>query len=65
MTQTILHTKAGTDALSTMISATKVATTEWAHAKLRRTPTEGNTPITLTYCWGMLLDEDDEHTLTQ
>jgi ribonuclease HI len=64
-TQTILHTKAGTDALSTMISATKVTTAEWAHAKLRRTPTEGNTPVTLTYSWRTLLNEDDEHALTQ
>jgi hypothetical protein len=48
-----------------MFSATKVATAKWAHAKLCCTPMEGNTPVTLTYGWGMLLNEDDEHALTQ
>jgi hypothetical protein len=47
-----------------MISETKIATDEWAHARLRRPPAEEDTPVTLTTDWGTLLDLTDEHAST-
>jgi hypothetical protein len=61
---TILHTTTTTKALSAMILETKIVTAEWAYARLRRPPTEEDTPITLTTDWGMLLDLMDEHAST-
>jgi ribonuclease HI len=61
---TILHTTAGTKALSAMISETKIATAKWVHARLRRLPAEEDTPITLTTDWRTLLDLTDEHAST-
>jgi hypothetical protein len=47
-----------------MISAMKIATTEWAHSRLSRNPAERNIPdvLTLTRGWGWLQDQADEHT---
>jgi hypothetical protein len=63
---TILHTPSGTEALSTLISATKVATTEWAQSTLSKTHTGGETPVSLMTGWGTLLmareEHDDTHT---
>jgi ribonuclease HI len=58
---TILHTTAGSKALATFISASKVATTEWAHSKLSHHPTERDLPLSLTIGWGTLLDDAEEH----
>jgi hypothetical protein len=58
---TILYTSAGTKALCTFISATKVATAEWAHMKLSRHPAERDIPISLMTGWGTLLEHGDEH----
>jgi ribonuclease HI len=52
---TILHTPSGTEALSTLISATKVATAEWAYSRLSKTRAAGETPVSLTTGWGTLL----------
>jgi hypothetical protein len=61
---TILHTTTATKALSAMISETKIATAEWAHARLRKLPAEEDTPVMLTTDWGTLLDLTDEHAST-
>jgi ribonuclease HI len=58
---TILYTSAGTKALSTFLSATKVATAEWAHTKLSRHPAERDIPVSLTTGCGTLLEHGDEH----
>jgi hypothetical protein len=58
---TILHTAAGCKALATFISASKVATAEWAHSKLSNCPTERDPPLSLTTGWGTLLDDAEEH----
>jgi hypothetical protein len=59
--ETILYTPSGTKALSTFISATKIATAEWANTKLSKNPAEVNTPTSLTTGWGTLLEDGDEH----
>jgi hypothetical protein len=59
--ETILYTPSGTKALSTLISATKIATAEWANTKLSKTPAEEDTPASLTTGWGTLLEDGDEH----
>jgi hypothetical protein len=59
--ETILYTPSGTKALSTFISATKIATAEWANTKLSENPAEVNTPTSLTTGWGTLLEDGDEH----
>jgi hypothetical protein len=58
---TILHTTAGSKALATFISASKVATAEWAHSRLSNHPTERDPPLLLTTGWGILLDDAEEH----
>jgi ribonuclease HI len=58
---TILHTTAGSKALATFISASKVATAEWAHSRLSNRPTERDPPLSLTTGWGTLLDDAEEH----
>jgi ribonuclease HI len=60
--ETILHTPSGTKALSTLISATKIATAKWANTKLSKTPTEEDTPASLTTGWGTLMEDEDEHS---
>jgi hypothetical protein len=57
----ILHTANGVKALAAMISATKIATPEWARATLSKYPVEGDTPSSLTTGWGTLLDQTEEH----
>jgi hypothetical protein len=47
-----------------MISETKIATAEWAHARLSKLPAEEDTSATLTTDWGTLLDLTDEHAVT-
>jgi hypothetical protein len=63
-TDPILHTKAGTKALATMISATKITTTEWVHLRLSCNAAERNIAdaVTLTRGWGSLQDQADKHT---
>jgi hypothetical protein len=58
---TILHTTTGSKALATFISASKVATAEWAHSRLSNRPTERDPPLSLTTGWGTLLDDAEEH----
>jgi hypothetical protein len=58
---TILHTTAGSKALATFISASKLATTEWAHSKLSNRPMERDPLLSLTIGWGTLLDDPEEH----
>jgi ribonuclease HI len=58
---TILHTTTGSKALATFISASKLATAEWAHSKLSNRPTQRDPPLSLTTGWGTLLDDTKEH----
>jgi hypothetical protein len=58
---TTLHTTAGSKALATFISASKVATAEWAHSRLSNRPMERDPPLSLTTGRGTLLDDAKEH----
>jgi ribonuclease HI len=58
---TILHSPAGTKALSDFISATKNATAEWAHTRLSMIPAAEDNPASLTIGWGTLLENREEH----
>jgi hypothetical protein len=58
---TILHTPAGTKALSDFISATKIATTEWARTRLSMIHAAEDNPASLTIGWGTLLENREEH----
>jgi hypothetical protein len=58
---TILHTTAGSKALATFISASKVTTTEWAHSRLSNLPMERDPPLSLMTGWGTLLDNAEEY----
>jgi ribonuclease HI len=58
---TILHTPAGTKALSNFISATKIATAEWAYTRLSMIPAAEDNPASLTIAWGTLLENREEH----
>jgi ribonuclease HI len=58
---TILHTPAGTKALSDFISATKIATAKWAHTRISMIPTAQDNPASLTIGWGTLLENREEH----
>jgi ribonuclease HI len=58
---TILHTTTGSKSLATVISASKVATAEWAYSKLSNRRTERDPPVSLTTGWGTLLDNTEEH----
>jgi hypothetical protein len=57
---TILHTTAGSKALTTFISASKVTTAEWAYLRLGNRPTERDPLLSLTTGWGTLLDDAEE-----
>jgi hypothetical protein len=58
---TILHTPTGTKALSDFISATKIATAEWACTRLSMIPAAEDNPASLTIGWGTLLENREEH----
>jgi ribonuclease HI len=58
---TVLHTPAGTKALSEFISATKIATAEWARTRLSMIPAAEDNPASLTIGWGTLLENREEH----
>jgi hypothetical protein len=58
---TILHTPVGTKALCNFISATKIATAEWACTRLSMIPTAEDNPTSLTIGWGTLLENREEH----
>jgi hypothetical protein len=58
---TILHTPTGTKAISDFISATEIATAEWAHTRLSMMPAAEDNPASLTIGWGTLLENREKH----
>jgi hypothetical protein len=58
---TILHTPSCTKALSDFISATKIATAEWARTRISMIPAAEDNPALLMIGWGTLLENHEEH----
>jgi hypothetical protein len=58
---TILHTPSGTKAFSDYISATKIATAEWARTRISIIRAAEDKLTSLTIGWGTLLENCEDH----
>ena len=59
--QVILHSPAGTKALTTMISTNKIATAEWIQVQVSNAPAMEDDPEGRRIGWGTLIESENEH----